>query len=161
MKVIFLDVDGVLNCGSSQARCEGFIGIDNDKVKRLRTIVERTDAKIVLTSTWKSFWFPIDKEDQDGLANYLDRKLKREGLRILDKTKGEGMDRGKSILEWVNSRNVESFVILDDETFDYRKQGLLPYLVKSTFYGDNGGLQDNHIEMAVKILKQESEGDSR
>ena len=158
MKVIFLDVDGVLNCRSSESRCQCFIGIDKDKVKRLRTIVERTGAKIVLTSTWKLRWHKVEKEDQGPLADYLDRKLKREGLRILDKTKGEGMDRGKGILEWMNSRNVESFVILDDETFDYRKQGLLPYLVKSTFYGDNGGLQDTHVEMAIQILNKESKG---
>lgn len=51
MKIIFLDVDGVLNCQNSKSNCYGIMGIDDDKVSRLRKIVECTDAKIVLIST--------------------------------------------------------------------------------------------------------------
>ena len=87
MKIIFLDVDGVLNCQKSESHCQGCIGIDNDKVKRLRKIVEATGAKIVLCSSWKTFWEKVHKDDQRELANYLDRKLKRENLYIFDKTK--------------------------------------------------------------------------
>ena len=39
MKLIFLDIDGVLNCAISKSRCFGCLGIDDDKVKRLKTIV--------------------------------------------------------------------------------------------------------------------------
>ena len=55
MKVIFLDIDGVLNNEYSKTRApSGVIGIDGDKVKRLRKIVESTGAKLVLTSSWKT-----------------------------------------------------------------------------------------------------------
>ena len=56
MKVIFLDIDGVLNCQSSKSSCHGMVGIDNDKVKRLKEIVKATGAKMVLISTWKTDW---------------------------------------------------------------------------------------------------------
>lgn len=32
MKVIFLDIDGVLNTPSSESRCGEYIGIDDEKV---------------------------------------------------------------------------------------------------------------------------------
>lgn len=53
MRVIFLDIDGVLNTPSSEERCGEYIGIDDDKVERLADIAKRTNAK--------SFLFPLGK----------------------------------------------------------------------------------------------------
>ena len=44
------------------------------------------NAKIVLSSSWKSGWERVNKELQDREGNYLDRKLRDEGMLILDKT---------------------------------------------------------------------------
>lgn len=153
MNVIFLDVDGVLNNRRSNSRCRGFIGIDDDKVKRLREIVAATDAKIVLCSSWKSGWERHDKDDQDELANYLDRKLKREGLRLIDKTCDSGGDRGRGIINWLESKDVSSWIVLDDEIFDdYEELGVMPNLVKTSFCDENGGLQKEHVDKAIKLL---------
>ena len=65
IKIIFLDIDGVLNCATTTKRldaCFEFNFVDTRKVLRLRDIVERTGAKLVLSSTWrfgadsKAFW---------------------------------------------------------------------------------------------------------
>lgn len=156
MKVIFLDVDGVLNCQKSRSRCRYFIGIDNDKVKRLRKIVEATNAQIVLCSSWKSRWEKEYKEDQNELANYLDRKLKRERLYILDKTKeANGSYRGEGIMRWIGEHDVDIFIILDDDDFDYAECGIASRHIKTNFYDNNGGLQDNHVELAIALLNTE------
>ena len=159
MKIIFLDVDGVLNHQQTSARCGVFIGIDKHLVKNLRKIVDATDAKIVLTSSWKSSWFRVNKEDQDRCANYLDQHLRDEGLFILDKTydRHGSSARGDGIKQWLNRlspNSIENFVILDDEVFDYRAEGLLPNLVQTSFYIDNGGLTENHVNFAIKILNE-------
>ena len=67
------------------------------------------------------------------------------------------VNRGEGILKWISSRNVESFVILDDESFDYKKCDIYTKLVKSAFSDDNGGLQDKHVEMAIEILSNNIE----
>jgi hypothetical protein len=153
VKIIFLDVDGVLNCQKSESRCQSCIGIDNDKVKRLRKIVEATGAKIVLCSSWKIFWEKVYKDDQRELANYLDRKLKRENLYIFDKTIDRGSNRGEGIFNWLNGKPIEKFIILDDDIFeDYEKYGYLDNLIKTEFYQDNGGIQDSTVENAIKKL---------
>ena len=57
MKIIFLDIDGVLNCDTTVESCGNYLGIDNSKLKLLAEIVDKTKAKVVLTATWKDKWF--------------------------------------------------------------------------------------------------------
>jgi len=121
-------------------------------VKLLRRIIEATNAKIVLCSSWKANW-SRNKEEQNELSNYLDRKLRREELYIYDKTIDQGSNRGEGIIKWLKNKNVESWAVLDDEIFpDYEKYGILKHLVKTSFYGENGGLQPEHVEQAINIL---------
>ena len=57
MKVIFLDIDGVLNCIGSfnrtKTRFNGFVGMDPTLVARFNSLVEKTGARVVLSSTWR------------------------------------------------------------------------------------------------------------
>ena len=154
MKIIFLDVDGVLNFAATEARtASGCLGIASSAVKNLRDIVKATGAYIVLTSTWKDEWdFDEDKCTEDG--KYLVRKLKREGLHILDKTQDLINNRGQGIQEWLGRhKGVESWVVLDDDIFpDYESRGIMPHLVKTSFGGD--GLNEKCAEEAIKILNE-------
>lgn len=151
MKVIFLDIDGVLNSIDSEDRFKWHIGIDCSGVKLLREIVDTTGAEIVLISTWKRWWHKT-KEHQDDLANYLDRRLAEEGLFIMDKTEDNMTSRGEGIFNWLAKHpEVESWVILDDEIFeDYEEYGCMPHLVKTSFY--DGGLKEKHVKMAINLL---------
>lgn len=157
MKVIFLDIDGVLNCQSSESMCGGMIGIDDKKVKVLEEIVNKTNAKIVLCSSWKTFWERYEKIEQNEMGNYLDRKLKRHRLSILDKTVDRGSNRGYGIKQWLlNKEYIESWIVLDDDIFDdYESEGIMEHLIKTKFYDDLGGLQEEHVKQAIKILNSE------
>ena len=59
MKVVFLDVDGVLNCKNTKEVIwrdngkQGFHGVEDGKTELLAEIVKTTDAVIVLSSTWR------------------------------------------------------------------------------------------------------------
>ena len=157
MKIIFLDIDGVLNEEKSRSRCCGYKGIDDNKAKNLAKIVEETNAKIVLISTWKDDWRKTDKSHQGMMANYLDRKLKKQGLAVLDKTKsidknGFHFSRGEGILQYLADNKVEKYVILDDYQFDYDSCGLSDYYIKTDAY--NGGLTKELVGRAIQILKR-------
>ena len=154
-KVIFLDVDGVLNCQTTKASVGPWIGIDSKKVKLLKQIVDETGARIVLSSSWKSGWFKGDKAAQDREARYLDNKLRREGLHITDKTFDKGLDRGVGITNYVEGHSVDRFVILDDEVFDYEECRITDKLVKTEFYADDGGLGESHVSRAIELLNSD------
>lgn len=47
MKIIFLDIDGVLNYENSKSK------VEEEKVKLLKEIVDKTGAEIVLSSDWR------------------------------------------------------------------------------------------------------------
>ena len=146
-----------MNCQSSKSKCNGLIGIDNDKVKKLADIVKHTEAKIVLCSSWKDCWERVDKEDQHVLGNYLDKKLKRMNLFIFDKTTDNGSNRGEGITSWIEmSRShleIESWIVIDDEIFkDYDQYGIMKHLIKTKFYNTNGGLQSEHVNKAIQLL---------
>lgn len=158
MKVIFLDIDGVLNTPSSESRCGEYIGIDDEKVENLKKIVENTKAEIVLISTWKKYWRKEEKLKplQDYSANYLDEKLAKQGLKAVDKTKdksdGRYLSRGESVLEYVCRNSVENYIILDDCQFDYDGCGIADKLVKTK---QAEGLTKAQAENACEILLEQ------
>ena len=159
-KVIFLDVDGVLNCATSKSSCYDTVcgvvtGIDSDKVKRLAKIVEATGAEIVLSSDWKDGWSKYYTSSKPSHAKYLDNHLYKKGrLTIKDKTpntnKGSWF-RGEEILAYLRShKDVENYVILDDTFFeDFSIKEISEHLVLTEY---KVGLTDDDVEKAIKIL---------
>ncbi len=156
MKVIFLEVDGVLNTPSSPARCGEYVGIDDDKVVRLKRIVERTKAKIVLISAWKKYWRKEAelKPLQDFFANYLDEKLEKCGLKAFDKTQekanGKYLLRRDGIQRYVQGNGVENYVILAESSLGYVGAGK-EKLVKTN---QSRGLTDEQVTRVNQMLLQ-------
>ena len=146
--------DGVLNSVDSEDIYRGFIGLDYSGIKLLKEIVDATGAEIVLVSTWKLSWEKDNKSRPDGLGAYLDQRLAEEGMVIVDKTGGSMAERGHGIVDWLSENPTESWIVLDDEIFeDYEECGIMPHLVKTSFY--DGGLKEKHVEMAINLLNKE------
>lgn len=150
-KVIFLDIDGVLNDATTdQYTPAGFMGIDAYKVKLLRQIVEATGASIVLTSTWKTEW-SLHKDFLARDGAYLNQMLADENLHISAKTTDQILDRGAGITRWLNLHpNVVSWIVIDDDVFlDFEEHGIMPHLVKTSFYS---GLTQDHVAQCIHML---------
>lgn len=151
MKVIFLDIDGVLNFAKTDAKAPGGCrGVASQPVKTLAKIVKATGAKIVLASTWGMEW-SINDEECSPMGLYLVKKLRREGLHIMD-TINDSPFRGHAILEWLQRRpNVTDWIILDDTFFsDY--ESISAHLVQTN---DDEGLTENMIDECVRKLDAE------
>lgn len=165
MKLIFLDVDGVLNDYHwiKHAPRTGIEEhLDPSRIALLDEIVHRVpDVTIVVSSTWRHGRTP------EMFAEMLGRKGASELLqsRILYRTgyRNDGC-RGLEIKEWLDLRSeaIEAIVILDDEEYDIMDH--YPFeLVKTEFShpagkhtvtGERGGLQRKHVEEVVKRLSR-------
>ncbi|GAA5494700.1 hypothetical protein Rhal01_00864 [Rubritalea halochordaticola] len=112
MKVVFLDIDGVLVNGRQITP-----SFDHEAVKRLYHLVTSHEAKVVLSSDWRHTWAPerLSKEIhyQTGVEIRIDdatpTKVKDEetGLYLAD-------IRGAEIQAWLDDNEVSAYVILDD-----------------------------------------------
>lgn len=115
--VVFLDVDGVLNTRTTVERTPDFhTGIDDARVAVLAKAVKKYgNADLVLSSDWKDM-----KEEEDDFR-YLVSKLKRKGLTLAGKTTDHWNNRGEGILKYLEKHpEIEEYVILDDNKFDFR-----------------------------------------
>ena len=158
MKLIFLDIDGVLNKFTTKERFEGCLFIENRKVRYLKELVEATRAKIILTSPWRRGWYCMDHgldqkpSDREDIRFYqaLISKLREYELELLGYTDDFG-PRGKEIERWLSEWNgepVESIVILDALEKDELKP-YSDYVVQTSLCE---GLTPKHTRKAIKLL---------
>lgn len=150
MKVIFLDVDGVLNTPKTKEMIDGELAVDGDKLHLLKCLVEKTGAKIVLVSTKKLYWQKEMKDKQGAYGDYLDKKLSEYGLSIFGKTDDDGIHRGLGVLAWKAKHGVSSMVILDDNASAYDAVTATLYLLRVE---TDIGLTEQDVEKAVIALK--------
>ena len=143
MKVIFLDIDGVLNCPKTPNPRKLPYVIDERLKKHLDRLLERTGAKIVLTSTWR----------YDPAALFT---LKRHGIRFFDVVPDmPGRPRRDEILAWLKKADrVTRYVVIDDE--DDELDGL-PLFQPSS----RTGLGQKIVNGAAKYLEGETDRDMR
>ena len=145
MKVIFLDIDGVLNSDEYIDRAKNVQGrhIDIDKVKLLKKAIDETGAKTVLTSSWRN------SKDIGPLREFL---AKYEIY--FDATPFIKWERGLEIKQWLSEHNrVEDYIILDDEIYDSFDQEMLRHLVKVSDANGRGlgeGLTQKDIDTIIK-----------
>lgn len=114
--VVFLDIDGVLNTRTTVKRTPyGYTGIDDARVKILANAIEKCGGgDIVLSSDWKV----MDRNHED--YRYLVSKLGQCGLEISDHTIDKERKRGLGVKEYLELHpEIEEFVILDDQKFDF------------------------------------------
>ena len=171
MKVVFLDIDGVLN------HCETRSGVPSageplpipiapECMARLNRLIAETEAKIVISSSWRLFarWqdlgpalvrhglvaevigeTPDLTKDAVWLANWQARKGTPFSF--------EHLERGWEIGEWIAAHpEVTAFVILDDCS---DMDELKPWLVLTH---SNDGLDDPDVERAKWLLDRSALG---
>lgn len=130
MRVIFLDIDGVLNSRRSAiAYAEPLLTtMDPIAVRLLHKIVDRSKAKIVVSSTWRywsdwetTIWGCLREGGWPAQGEYP----------IIDRTpriNTRDSIRGDEIKMWLDAHaEVESYIILDDDSDMLEEQ--MPHFV--------------------------------
>jgi hypothetical protein len=104
MKVIFLDIDGVLNCSTTPNPRKFPYVVDRRLLTRLRKLLDRTGAKVVLTSSWRL--------DPVGLF-----AARHWGVPFIGASPDKPRSpRCKEILAWLSEHpRVTRYAVIDDE----------------------------------------------
>lgn len=136
MKVVFLDIDGVLNCAHTSARMRGLIGIDPFLVSIFNKIILETDAKIVLSSSWRLFSLDEVKSVFPMLYD------------VTSSIREHGSVRGDEIQKWLDEHpEVERYAILDDDSDMLESQ--MPNFFQTTW---KKGITKEIVDKVIKHL---------
>lgn len=110
MKILFLDIDGVVNCLTTHQRHRGFIGIDPEMAFRVGKIQLDTGCEVVLSSTWRLG--EVSREEvRNQVVNFIDVTPE-----IHTGGRYSGI-RGEEIQDWLDRHpEVTKYAILDDDS---------------------------------------------
>lgn len=158
MKVIFLDIDGVLNsrewlmsgeCEEPNNYDEMWKHLSPEHVERLSDIIDATNAKIVLSSSWR-MWTTNEK-----MIDHLNKRLKRDWPFIgqTDRKSQTWDERALLIKKWLGENpKVVQYVILEDETgHKHYKEFHSGHFIEIDF---NTGLTEKAKDEAIEILNK-------
>ncbi len=151
MKVIFLDIDGVLNSSAyDRQRTSEDGNIDKTRLLLLKRLVDKTGAKIVLSSSWRVHW-EKNSDECDDIGREIISDFSSAGLELYDKTPKVGyLERSEEIHMWLKDNpDVQSFVIFDDNGYGW---GDLADNFIQTNYRIGRGLEEEHINKALELL---------
>lgn len=152
MKLIFLDIDGVMNtCHYNLFQHDkGLEGLENlcpIAMLTLNKIIELTGAKVVISSTWrlsKTIEELQDILDNDGFLG-----------EVVGKTPNIGFSkRGKEIYHHITHQKCTGFVVLEDDVYDC--QEVIDHTVEIVHKKktEHRGLNDSYLtEILSKLSK--------
>ena len=156
MKVIFLDIDGVLNYTQwyvddrNPGNLNGEEGdLDPLCVNRIINICNKTGAKVVISSDWRISWYGTQlRLGRMGLdENYI---LDKTPERIWINIPGFDHSRGAEIDDWLSSHpECDNYVIIDDRT-DFKDNQMGNFI----HINPKIGLTDENMNQAIAILNK-------
>jgi hypothetical protein len=143
MKVIFLDIDGVLNCKKTANPRKLPYVVDRRLLARFKRLLDRTGAKVVLSSTWRY--------DPAGLFS-----AKRWGIPFIGVTPDmPKRPRRDEIRAWLQKHpKVTRFAVIDDKDDELDE---LPLFQPSAATG----LTDRIVRGVVRYLDGKTDEDMR
>lgn len=152
MKVVFLDIDGVLNHSGGPADDKNYLIIDPEHVEFLNRLLAETGAELVISSTWR------EHHDETELKQLLQvAGVSKDFIGVTPSlwmgsgwTTARGLGREAEIRQWLESNqnlDVEAFVILEDQ--EDMGEWESTNVVRTHF---DYGLGPPHVDRAIRIL---------
>lgn len=145
MKVLFLDIDGVLNHDNTVERIPGmgnYTGLDKELVERYQNWIRDKNYVVVLSSDWRRL-------------DLTRRFLLDSGIHFSFTTPIFNRFRGDEVSDWLNrNSDVKSYAILDDvNQFNDSQQDNLVLTNPGT------GVTDFDLKQVDKILRSNEQRD--
>lgn len=160
MNYIFLDVDGVLNSDEFfREHLNENINVDETRVKLVADFVKKTNARIILSSSWRIL-FDDKMQTARRKGEELIKVFSKYHIEIYDRTKVcissygyyDAGERFNEINDYIckNLTPIDKFVIFDDEDFGGTLKKFGPRFIQTNWF--ERGINEKCIEKAFKYL---------
>ena len=140
LRVVFLDIDGVLNDHSRVI--ESYCGIQPELVRRLNRITDATEAVLVISSAWRYMIYGHAMSLLGFQYMLMTHGVKANIVGITARDE-EVHEREEQIADYITKNKITKYVVLDNLPLQ------IPNLVKTD---GNVGLTDEHVQKAIEIL---------
>lgn len=145
IKVLFLDIDGVVLSGEELQRTRDNRYLPPHKIALIREACDRTGAVVVVSSTWRH------SDDTKGALEAAGLVLHPDWRTPMPKLQGSlyiGERRGHEIKHWLDAHpEVGSYAIVDDDSD--MLPGQMTRFVKTPF---QQGIEAHHVERLCEVL---------
>lgn len=148
MKILALDVDGVLNSGKylKQSLLEDEEGciLEQEKLSIIKDVLEKDkEIKIIMNSSWNAS-FDLDSYKQ--LFLKFDNNFPVD--RIIDVT-DSSKDKSDALEIWLNKNEIFSFAVVDDDFLFDLEHPYFEYHLKTSYYI---GLTKEHSSIILESM---------
>ena len=147
IKVIFFDIDGVLNCHNTKSM------IDETCLNRLKHIIKETNAFTVMSSSWRDEI--IHPEIRSPHSKWLINLVEDEEIKFIGCIPEiDELNREVEVKAWLDETDfiIESFVIIDDIDFGFWEEFPCNFIKIAGHWGN--GLDESHMNRAIQILNR-------
>ncbi len=160
MKIVFLDIDGVLNHAYTKEMFQGYTGIDNTCLQFFSDFFKKANeieaTEVVLTSSWRLGETKDGNPVMDGYW-YVYDTLKSVGITLFDVTPVcFNGGRGSEIAKWLidhKDLDITGYVVLDDVLHtSFRALGLTKRMIRTSWGKPNGGFNQKHVIKALETI---------
>lgn len=147
MKILFLDIDGVLNTPEFLIKKKDSKSMDPKAVDILNKITNITKCKLIISSSWRHLYPTLEE-------NICDFKLYNIQGDIIGRTPSKDFvvrnQRGKEISSYIRNSNhaIDDFLILDDDSDVGKLKNKLILTDSKT------GLLDCHKNKIIEIFNK-------
>lgn len=144
-KIIFLDIDGVILAPYKKG--ESDYKFTPDLVERLKTIIKATDAKIIISSSWR---YRMDKL----VEQFIEHDIPMFIDTIDHNYTEEKRDRHVDLITYMQRNNMRNYVVIDD----CHRLTLPVFKAEGSLIKPDTkvGLTDEHVEQAIDILNNKT-----
>lgn len=152
MRIIFLDIDGVLKKGLTSPICEFEKEKPWEKFDKLccylvENLCLQVRAYLVISSNWRT---AFDRKRMEQILGRLGYFLHPHDWR----TDAKGPRRGNEIDRWLaNHLGIDEYLIIDDNNPREFTEHQQKYLITTETYD---GFQSQHLEKSLKIITDEN-----
>ena len=161
--VVFLDIDGVLTSyketpGSYLTHSTDEYGISPSCIKALKQVIQKKDAEIVISSSWRKVGYSKFGElNGHKIPNPLLQLKKELGSKIIGLA-DSACSKVEAVARWLDEHDVDEFVVLDDDINEHFQDELAYGIAYHYFKTEpKTGLTRNDISKVLqKFLGKES-----
>ena len=160
-KLIFLDIDGVLNPSTNiwhrkqkgEPTSSYYIKLPGDKLYRLKKIVKETGGEIIISSSWRIGFDRNLMEPSPSIINLSNQLAKYDifisGFTPLHYDRHRGREINNYLMNFIHKNGYKpKYIIIDDDIKDIVGQHRGHIVHTNTVLG----LQDEHVRIAINLL---------